>query len=50
MPREGCGWEVFRLSAIEQQSGKEVAAMLKIPVAHVYVYKQRVQDAEGPHP
>jgi RNA polymerase sigma factor (sigma-70 family) len=37
-------WEAFRLSAIEQQSGKEVAAALKIPVAHVYVYKQRVQD------
>ncbi len=37
-------WEAFRLSAIEQQSGKDVAARLKIPVANVYVYKQRVQD------
>jgi RNA polymerase sigma-70 factor (ECF subfamily) len=37
-------WEAFRLTAIEQQSGKEAAAALKIPVAHVYVYKQRVQD------
>jgi RNA polymerase sigma-70 factor (ECF subfamily) len=37
-------WQAFRLTAIEQQSGKEAAAALKIPVAHVYVYKQRVQD------
>jgi RNA polymerase sigma-70 factor (ECF subfamily) len=37
-------WEAFRLTAIEDQSGKEVAAKLKIPVAHVYVYKQRVQE------
>jgi RNA polymerase sigma factor (sigma-70 family) len=37
-------WEAFRLTAFEQQSGKAVAAVLKIPVAHVYVYKQRVQE------
>jgi RNA polymerase sigma-70 factor (ECF subfamily) len=37
-------WQAFRLTAIEQRSGKEAAATLKIPVAHVYVYKQRVQD------
>jgi RNA polymerase sigma factor (sigma-70 family) len=37
-------WEAFRLTAIELQSGKDVAAALKIPVAHVYVYKQRVQE------
>jgi RNA polymerase sigma factor (sigma-70 family) len=37
-------WDAFRMTSIEQQSGKEVAAALKIPVAHVYVYKQRVQD------
>jgi DNA-directed RNA polymerase specialized sigma24 family protein len=37
-------WEVFRLTAIEQKPGKEVAATLKIPVAHVYVYKQRVLE------
>ena len=37
-------WEAFRLTSIEQQSGKDVAAALRIPVAHVYVYKQRVQD------
>jgi RNA polymerase sigma-70 factor (ECF subfamily) len=37
-------WAAFRLTALEQQSGKEAAAHLKIPVANVYVYKQRVQD------
>ena len=37
-------WEAFRLTAIEQEAGKDVATRLKIPVAHVYVYKQRVQD------
>ena len=37
-------WQSFRLTAIELLPGKEVAARLKIPVAHVYVYKQRVQD------
>jgi RNA polymerase sigma factor (sigma-70 family) len=37
-------WEAFRLTAIEQQSGKDAAAALKVPVAHVYVYKQRVQE------
>jgi RNA polymerase sigma factor (sigma-70 family) len=37
-------WEAFRLTAIELQSGKEAASALQIPVAHVYVYKQRVQD------
>lgn len=37
-------WEAFRLTAIEQQSGKQAADSLKIPVAHVYVYKQRVQE------
>ena len=37
-------WEVFRRTAVEQQPGKEVAAALKIPVAHVYVYKQRVLE------
>jgi RNA polymerase sigma-70 factor (ECF subfamily) len=37
-------WEAFRRTAIENQSGKEAATALKIPVAHVYVYKQRVQD------
>ncbi|MBM3995369.1 MAG: sigma-70 family RNA polymerase sigma factor [Planctomycetes bacterium] len=37
-------WDAFRLTAIEQISGKDAAAQLNIPVAHVYVYKQRVQD------
>jgi RNA polymerase sigma-70 factor (ECF subfamily) len=37
-------WEAFRLTAIEEQPGKEVATALKIPVAHVYVYRQRVQE------
>jgi RNA polymerase sigma-70 factor (ECF subfamily) len=37
-------WEAFRRTAIDNQSGKEAAAALEIPVAHVYVYKQRVQD------
>lgn len=37
-------WAAFRLTALEQKSGKEAAARLKIPVANVYVYKQRVQD------
>src|SRR5207247_642173 len=30
-------WEAFRLTAVEQLSGKDAAARLKIPVAHVYV-------------
>jgi RNA polymerase sigma-70 factor (ECF subfamily) len=37
-------WAAFRLTALEQKSGKEAAAHLQIPVANVYVYKQRVQD------
>src|ERR1043166_8361462 len=37
-------WQAFRLTAVELLSGKEAADRLKIPVAHVYVYKQRVQD------
>ena len=37
-------WEVFRLTTIEQQPGKVVAATLTSPVAHVYVYKQRVLE------
>jgi len=37
-------WQAFHRTAIENQSGKEAATALKIPVAHVYVYKQRVQD------
>jgi RNA polymerase sigma factor (sigma-70 family) len=37
-------WDAFRLTAMELQPGKEVAKLLKIPVAHVYVYKQRVQE------
>jgi RNA polymerase sigma factor (sigma-70 family) len=37
-------WEAFRLCAIERQAGAEVARKLRIPVAHVYVYKQRVQE------
>lgn len=37
-------WQAFQLTAIDQLSGKDAAARLEIPVAHVYVYKQRVQD------
>jgi RNA polymerase sigma factor (sigma-70 family) len=36
-------WEAFRLTAIENHSGVEAAQQLHIPVAHVFVAKQRVQ-------
>jgi RNA polymerase sigma factor (sigma-70 family) len=37
-------WRAFQLTAVEQQSAKDAAAVLHIPVANVYVYKQRVLD------
>jgi RNA polymerase sigma factor (sigma-70 family) len=54
-------WEAFRLTALEYQSGAEAARQVGIPVMHVYVARQRVQQmirqevdrlqrvAEGPH-
>jgi len=36
-------WEAFRLSALENLSGQAVGERLKIPVAHVFVAKNRVQ-------
>jgi RNA polymerase sigma-70 factor (ECF subfamily) len=35
-------WQAFALTALEGVPGPEVAARLAIPVAHVYVYKDRV--------
>lgn len=37
-------WEAFRLTAQEQLSGAEAARQLGMPVAHVYVARQRVQE------
>jgi RNA polymerase sigma-70 factor (ECF subfamily) len=36
-------WEAFRLTAVEDRPGKEVATALGIKVAAVYVYRNRVQ-------
>jgi RNA polymerase sigma factor (sigma-70 family) len=36
-------WDSFRLTALEGLSGQVVAQRLKIPVAHVFVAKNRVQ-------
>jgi RNA polymerase sigma-70 factor (ECF subfamily) len=36
-------WQAFRLTAIENRSGVEVAQQLQIPVASVFVAKHRVQ-------
>ena len=36
-------WEAFRLSALEGLSGRAVAQRLRIPVAHVFVARNRVQ-------
>ena len=36
-------WEAFRLSALEGLSGQAVAQRLRIPVAHVFVARNRVQ-------
>ncbi len=37
-------WEAFRLTALERQSGAEVARRVNMPVMHVYVARQRVQQ------
>jgi RNA polymerase sigma-70 factor (ECF subfamily) len=36
-------WQAFRLTAIEGLSGAEAAECLRMPVAHLYVAKNRVQ-------
>jgi RNA polymerase sigma-70 factor (ECF subfamily) len=36
-------WDAFRLTALEGLSGREAAQRLGIPVAHVFVAKNRVQ-------
>jgi RNA polymerase sigma-70 factor (ECF subfamily) len=36
-------WEAFRLTAVENRTGVEAAQQLQIPVAHVFVAKNRVQ-------
>jgi DNA-directed RNA polymerase specialized sigma24 family protein len=36
-------WAAFRLSALEGRPGKEAAAALSMPVAHVHVHRSRVQ-------
>jgi RNA polymerase sigma-70 factor (ECF subfamily) len=36
-------WDAFQLTALEGLSGQVVGERLKIPVAHVYVAKNRVQ-------
>jgi RNA polymerase sigma-70 factor (ECF subfamily) len=36
-------WDAFRLTALEGLSGREVGQRLGIPVAHVFVAKNRVQ-------
>ena len=36
-------WDAFRLTALEGLSGQEAGQRLKIPVAHVFVAKNRVQ-------
>lgn len=35
-------WQAFALTALEERAGPEVAERLGIPVAYVYVYKDRV--------
>lgn len=37
-------WEAFRLTALEGQSGAEAARRVGMPVMHVYVARQRVQE------
>jgi RNA polymerase sigma-70 factor (ECF subfamily) len=37
-------WEAFRLTALMRQSGAEAARQLGMPVMHVYVARQRVQE------
>jgi RNA polymerase sigma factor (sigma-70 family) len=36
-------WDAFRLTALEGLSGQEVGQRLRIPMAHVFVAKNRVQ-------
>jgi len=38
-------WEAFRLTALEGLSGKEAGERLQIPVAHVFVARNRVQKS-----
>jgi RNA polymerase sigma-70 factor (ECF subfamily) len=37
-------WEAFRLTALEHHSGAEAARQVGMPVMHVYVARQRVQQ------
>lgn len=37
-------WEAFRLTALEHQSAADVARRINMPVMHVYVARQRVQQ------
>ena len=36
-------WDAFRLTALEGLSGQEAGQRLNMPVAHVFVAKNRVQ-------
>ncbi len=36
-------WEAFRLTALEGLSGQQAGEQLQMPVAHVFVAKNRVQ-------
>ena len=37
-------WEAFRLTALEGRSGRDAAALVGIPVAHIFVARHRVQN------
>lgn len=38
-------WEAFRLTILEERPAKEVAAVLSLKLANVYIYKKRVWDS-----
>jgi RNA polymerase sigma factor (sigma-70 family) len=40
---KACTWDAFHLTAVEGLTGAAAAAKLEIPVAHVFVAKNRVQ-------